>query len=61
VEAVTDSVITRKELQDKLGRSREAVRQWLKTGKLPPPDVNISRKTQGWRLSTLAAAGINIG
>lgn len=59
-EQTEDRVIFRKDLQTLLNVSREAMRQWMKSGKLPPPDVNISRKTTGWKRSTLAAAGINL-
>jgi len=43
-----------------LGVGSEALRRWLKAGKLPPPDVAISRKTMGWRLSTLQKSGIGL-
>lgn len=55
-----DRVIYRKDLCEKLGVGSESVRRWLKAGKLPKPDVAISRKTMGWRLSTLQAAGVGI-
>ena len=55
-----DTMFTRQELMAKLGRSRETFRQWVKAGKIPPPDVDLSRKTKGWKKSTLAAAGIKL-
>ena len=55
-----DRVIWRNELQKLLRVKSNAVRLWIKKGKLPPPDVHLSRKTQGWRLSTLQAAGIGL-
>lgn len=55
-----DRVIYRTDLCKMLGVGSEALRRWLKAGKLPPPDVAISRKTMGWRLSTLHAAGIGL-
>ena len=33
----------------------------MKANKLPPPDVDLSQRTRGWRLSTLRAAGIGLG
>ena len=53
-----DPVIYRADLQKKAGVTSETVRQWMKRGKLPKPDVAISMRTMGWRLSTLRAAGI---
>lgn len=55
-----DRVIWRPDLQQIVGVSSETVRRWLKTGKLPAPDVALSRRTMGWRISTLRAAGINL-
>lgn len=54
------AILTRADLMSKLNCSRETVRRWLKTGKLPQPDVAISQKTLGWKRSTLTAAGIRI-
>ncbi len=59
-EQQTDVVIWRRELCAKLGVTSEAVRRMMKAGKLPKPDVDLSQKTRGWRLSTLHAAGINL-
>ncbi|MBI5270644.1 MAG: hypothetical protein HY856_13315 [Burkholderiales bacterium] len=56
-----DRFIMRDELAKALGGvCSETMRRWLKAKKLPPPDVALSRKTKGWRLSTLRAAGINL-
>lgn len=55
-----DRVIWRPDLQKQMGVSSETVRRWLNANKLPAPDVAMSRKTLGWRLSTLRAAGINL-
>lgn len=54
------AILTRADIMARLGVSRETVRQWIKAGKLPPPDVALSRKTVGWKRSTLIAAGIDI-
>lgn len=55
-----DTVIWRKDLAKRLNRSSETIRQWMASGKLPKPDVDLSLKTRGWKLSTLRAAGINL-
>lgn len=55
-----EQLIFRPDLQLKLGVCSETMRRWMKSGVLPPPDVAMSRKKQGWKLSTLAAAGIRI-
>lgn len=55
-----DPVIWRQDLQKRMRVKSETVRRWKKNGKLPPPDVNISNRTCGWKLSTLRAAGINL-
>lgn len=55
-----DRVIYRSELCQMTGVRSEAVRRWIKAKKIPPPDVAISQKTMGWRLSTLRAAGIGL-
>jgi predicted site-specific integrase-resolvase len=55
-----DHVILRRHLRELLGVCNETMRRWLKTGKLPPPDVNLSRRALGWRVSTLRAHGINV-
>lgn len=56
----TDRVIYRSELMSQLNVGTEAIRRWMISGKLPQPDVDISRKTRGWKLSTLQAAGIGL-
>ena len=53
-----DRVIWRADLETSLNVTSSTVRRWLKAGKLPPPDIDISRRTRGWRLSTLHNAGI---
>lgn len=55
-----DRVIYRADLCKQLGVGSEALRRWLKAGKIPKPDVAISQKTMGWRISTLRAAGIGL-
>lgn len=56
-----DRVIYRDELKTLAnGVCSQTIRRWLKSGKLPAPDVAISLRTKGWRLSTLQAAGIGL-
>lgn len=59
-DTMIDRVIYRAELCKALGRSSEWLRRCLRDGKLPDPDVDLSQRTKGWRLSTLHAAGIRI-
>ena len=55
-----DRVIWRCELARLLGVGSECIRRYIKTGKIPPPDVDLSLRTRGWRLSTLRKAGIGL-
>lgn len=54
-----DRVIWRAELRQHTHVCSETIRRWLRDGKLPKPDVQLSRRTMGWRLSTLRAAGLD--
>jgi predicted site-specific integrase-resolvase len=53
-------VIWRRDLQATMQVTGETMRRWLRSGKLPVPDVEMSRKTVGWRVATLRQAGIKI-
>lgn len=55
-----EPVIWRPDLQARMGVSSNTIRRWMQAGKLPPPDVDLSRRTRGWRLSTLREAGIRL-
>lgn len=55
-----DPIIWRGELHERLQVTSNTVRRWIKDKKLPAPDVELSLRTRGWRLSTLRAAGINL-
>lgn len=55
-----ETVIWRADLAKRLHRSSETIRLWMRDGKLPKPDVDLSLKTRGWKLSTLRAAGIDL-
>lgn len=39
-------------------RSVDTLRKHIKSGKVPPPDVTITRKTRYWLRSTLERAGL---
>ena len=55
-----DRVIWRPDLQKMMGVTSETIRRWMKAKRLPAPDVAMSRKTLGWRISTLRASGVNL-
>ena len=56
-----DRTIFRRELMAALNvTSSETIRRWVRDKRLPSPDVNLSQRTQGWGVSTLRAAGINL-
>lgn len=56
-----DRVIWRRDLMAMFGvTSSETIRIWMRNGKLPEPDVNLSQRTKGWRLSTLRNAGLGL-
>jgi hypothetical protein len=40
------------------GVSSETIRLWIRDKRIPAPDVKITSKSHGWKLSTLRAAGI---
>lgn len=50
----------RPDLQKMMGVTSETVRRWMRDKRLPTPDVAMSRKTLGWRMSTLRAHGVNL-
>lgn len=58
--APDDRLVWRAEICEKMNVGSEAVRRWIKDGKLPRPDVSITRRTKCWKLSTLRAAGIGL-
>ncbi len=55
-----EPIVWRHDLQADLKLSRETMRRWLASGKLPKLDHNITPKQQGWNVSTLVAAGFKI-
>ena len=56
----SDRVVWRRELREMCNVTNETIRRWIKSNRLPPPDVALSYKTMGWRMSTLRASGINL-
>jgi len=56
-----DPIIWRADLQEVMHVSSDTVRRWLKSNRLPKPDINPTRKSMGWKLSTLRGAGLDIG
>ena len=55
-----ERVIWRRDLEQRLNVGSETVRRWMVSGKLPRPDIDLSRRTRGWKLSTLREAGIDL-
>ena len=52
---------SRAELMRALGGiCSETLRRQLHAKRIPEPDVNLSRRTQAWKLSSLRAAGLDI-
>lgn len=60
IAADNDRIIYRQDLYKLIGVTSETLRRWLKEGKMPAADIAISRRTVGWRLSTLHKAGIKL-
>lgn len=58
--AELDPVIWRGDLPARLNVTSETVRRMIKDNKLPKPDVDLSLRTRGWKISTLRKAGINL-
>lgn len=56
-----DPIIWRTDLRKACGNvCGETIRVWIKSGKLPPPEVKLSLRTMGWKRSTLVAAGFPV-
>lgn len=53
---VADIVVLSSDVRACIGvRSDDTIRQWIKKGAFPPPDVKIDERTMAWKQSTLAA------
>lgn len=55
-----EKIIWRRELRKSLGVSRQTIRNWEQSNRLPKPDIALTQKSIGWYPSTLRAAGINV-
>jgi len=55
-----DPIIKPADVRASFQVTQETVRAWIKAKKLPPYDVVLSRKTKGWKRSTLIAAGMTL-
>ena len=56
-----DRVVWRQELPKVLGGvSTATVSRYIREGKLGQPDVDLSQRQRGWKLSTLRARGIDV-
>lgn len=60
MDELNDRIIYRHDLREILQVTHETMQRWIQTGKLPKPDVDISRKKVGWKMTTLRNAGLNI-
>lgn len=60
ITAPQDVIVWRQDFARRMNVTSEAVRRWVRDNKLPPPDVKLSMRTMGWKMSTLAAAGIRL-
>jgi predicted DNA-binding transcriptional regulator AlpA len=55
-----DRVIWRRDLCEKLQVTSKTIQRYMAAGKLPRPDVSLSQRTMGWKVSTLRAASIHV-
>lgn len=55
-----NEIIKRGDLPKILNICSDTVRKMCKANKLPPYDVALSRKTSGWKRSTLVAHGVKV-
>lgn len=54
---VDDPIIMRTQLEKLVDRSSDTIRNWMKNGTLPEPDLRANRQSIGWRRSTLERKG----
>ena len=54
------NTISRKALLAELDISGETLRTWRLSGKMPPPDIDVSKWSQWWRRDTLERAGFRL-
>lgn len=55
-----DRVIWRQDLPEMMRVHNNTISKWITEGKFPTPDVQMTRRSFGWRLSTLRSHGINL-
>lgn len=56
-----DRAVPRTEVRALLGGvTTETVSNWIKDGRLPKPDLQVSRRTVFWKASTLRKAGLAV-
>ena len=55
-----DQVIYRPELCKLLKVCSETMRIWIRDKRLPKPDVAMTQRRVGWKVSTLRKAGIGV-
>ena len=55
-----ERIIYLRDLPNLLRVGKEAVRRYIKAGKIPKPDFELSKRTRGWKLSTLRDNGIGV-
>lgn len=56
-----DQILRLHDLMARLGvTSTETIRRYRRDKKLPKPDVALSKRNVGWKVSTLRAAGVNV-
>lgn len=54
----TEQLYTRRDLMAKHRVCSDTITRWIRERRLPPPDLQPSRKTQQWRHSTLLRVGM---
>lgn len=55
-----DPIIWRADIEAACHVCSETVRRWMRSARLPPPDIHPTRKVMGWKLSTLRKAGFDL-
>lgn len=55
-----EKIIWRADLPALFKKSDETIRRWIRDGKLPKPDVELTQQSRGWKVRTLHEAGIKV-
>lgn len=53
-------LLKRPELVERLRINTATLGRWVREKRIPPPDINTTRKNQQWKVSSLRAAGLNV-